>query len=95
MQKIKAYGDPRLYALRDLSERLSNSKQPLVPERLFIAGGADGENPGSGMLQTLLSMLVAEKSGFPAGEAPDVASLEKIADEGARVTAAGLQKKTA
>jgi uncharacterized membrane protein YqiK len=93
LQKIKAYGDPRLYALRDLSERLANSKQPLVPERLFIAGG-DGQNEKTSLLQTLLSMLVAEKGGFEINEAPqDVETLEKIAKEGAKVTAAGLEKK--
>ncbi len=62
-EKIKAYGDPRLFALRDLSERFANSKQPLVPERVFLAGG--GENGGQlSLVQTLLSLLVAEKSGF-------------------------------
>ena len=93
LQKIKAYGDPRLYALRDLAERFANSKQPLVPERLFIAGSGGNEDAStnSGLLQTLLGMLVAEKGGFPMTEAPQVEGLEKIAKEGARVTAAGLE----
>lgn len=70
MEKIKAYGDPRLFALRDLSERLANSKQPLVPERMFITGG-DGVNGQSGLLQTLLGLLVAEKSGVQITAPPE------------------------
>lgn len=63
-EKIKAYGDPRLFALRDLSERFANSTQPLVPERVFIAGGAGENGGGTGSLvQTLLGLLIAEKSG--------------------------------
>jgi hypothetical protein len=72
MEKIKAYGDPRLFALRDLSERLANSKQPLVPERMFITGG-DGVNGQSGLLQTLLGLLVAEKSGVQITAPPEPA----------------------
>ncbi|MEO7933101.1 MAG: SPFH domain-containing protein [Chthoniobacterales bacterium] len=67
-EKIKAYGDPRLFALRDLSERFANSTQPLVPERVFISGGKDGEGGQSGLLQTLLSLLVSEKSGMHIAE---------------------------
>jgi regulator of protease activity HflC (stomatin/prohibitin superfamily) len=91
LQKIKAYGDPRLFALRDLAERFANSKQPLVPERVFISG-ADGKDGNVSLLQTLLGMLVAEKAGLQVAETPRVESLEKIATEGARVTAAGLGK---
>ncbi len=94
LQKIKAYGDPRLFALRDLSERFANSKQPLVPERVFITGGGEGSDGQVGMLQTLLGLLISEKSGIQVAEAPQVESLEKIAKEGARVTAAGLEKST-
>ncbi len=90
LQKIKAYGDPRLFALRDLAERFANSKQPLVPERIFITG--EGSEGHTGVLQTLLGMLVAEKAGLQITEAPSVESLEKIASEGAKVTAAGLGK---
>jgi uncharacterized membrane protein YqiK len=92
LQKIKAYGDPRLFALRDLAERFANSKQPLVPERVFISGDSNGSDNHTGLLQTLLGMLVAEKAGLQVTETPAVESLEKIATEGARVTAAGLGK---
>ena len=59
-QKIAAYGDPRLFALRDVAERFANSKQPLVPERLLVTGGS-GEQPGS-LMQTLLTLMISEKT---------------------------------
>ncbi len=62
-RKIASYGDPRLYALALVAQRLSESKQPLVPERLLMAGGADGKS-ASNLMGTLLSLLVAEKSGL-------------------------------
>jgi uncharacterized membrane protein YqiK len=67
MRKILSFGDPRLYALSIVTEQLTQSKQPLVPERVFMAGG-QGDSGGSagvsGMLGMLLNLLVAEKSGF-------------------------------
>src|SRR5262249_10443321 len=65
MRKGAAYGDPRLYALALVAEQLTHSSQPLVPERVFVAGGEQaGQAGASGMLGLLLSLLVAEKSGF-------------------------------
>jgi uncharacterized membrane protein YqiK len=61
-QKIKGFGDPRLYALSLVAETLSNSKQPLVPDRMFVTGQANGST--SGLMGTLMSLLIAEKSGF-------------------------------
>jgi uncharacterized membrane protein YqiK len=72
VRKINSFGDPRLYALLSAAERLANSNQPLVPERVFVSGTA-GENghgaaAGQGLLGTMISLLVAEKSGFaPSG----------------------------
>src|SRR5207253_1024742 len=43
LRKIGSFGDPRLYALSLVAEHLSHSSQPLVPERVFMAGG-NGEN---------------------------------------------------
>jgi len=63
-KKISSYGDPRLYALAEVAGSLSASAQPLVPERLFVAGGEGKETGGQGMLGTLLGLLVAEKSGL-------------------------------
>jgi uncharacterized membrane protein YqiK len=84
LRKIGAFGDPRLYALALVAEHLSRSAQPLVPERLFVAG-ANGENGhgaanGQGMLGTLLSLLVAEKSGFEIKDSPEMESLREYAD---------------
>jgi len=53
------------------AERLSDSRQPLVPERVFVAGGGDGAataTAGQGLLGTLIGLLVAEKSGFQLAE---------------------------
>jgi uncharacterized membrane protein YqiK len=81
LQKIKAYGDPRLFALNHLSTEFSKSAQPLVPERVFITGGKDGEGNSLGLLSTLLGLLVSEKGGFNVGGSADVAELEKVIAE--------------
>lgn len=77
LQKIRAYGDPRLFALNLVSEHFANSTQPLVPERLMVLG--DGQNAGGegkgvspvsggtqglGMLGQLLTLLLSEHSGM-------------------------------
>ncbi|HEX4794596.1 MAG TPA: SPFH domain-containing protein [Humisphaera sp.] len=68
MQKVSSYGDPRLYALALVAEHLSKSQQPLVPQQMFVAGGASDGNgsagSGQGLLGTLIGLMVAEKSGF-------------------------------
>jgi uncharacterized membrane protein YqiK len=68
LKKAAAFGDPRLYALSVVAERLAHSTQPLVPERVFVNGGEKGGQ--TGLVGTLLDLLVAEKSGF-ALQAPD------------------------
>jgi uncharacterized membrane protein YqiK len=62
VQKIKGFGDPRLYALSVLAEKLSQSRQPLVPDRMFVTGEANGST--GGLMGTLLNLLIAEKAGF-------------------------------
>jgi hypothetical protein len=65
--KIGSFGDSRLYALAGVVEQLSHSSQPLVPERVFLAGGGSENGQATtsqGLLGTLISLLVAEKSGF-------------------------------
>ena len=67
LRKIGSFGDPRLYALSLVAEHLAHSTQPLVPERVFVAGG-NGDNgqaasAGQGLLGMLINLLVAEKSG--------------------------------
>ena len=86
LRKIASFGDPRLYALQLVAEKLAKSDQPLVPERVFIGGGGDGgsNSAGQGMIGLLLSLLVAEKSGFQVSDSPDVASLNEFADRMSR-----------
>src|SRR4030095_15581973 len=67
LKKAAAYGDPRLYALSVVADKLSHSTQPLVPERMFVTGAEKGSH---GLVGTLLDLLIAEKSGF-ALQAPD------------------------
>jgi uncharacterized membrane protein YqiK len=86
LRKIGSFGDPRLYALSVVAEHLSKSQQPLVPERMFVAGGAGAGEPGAsatgGMVGMLMSLLVAEKSGFRLAEDdPELKSLREYADK--------------
>jgi uncharacterized membrane protein YqiK len=84
LRKVSAMGDPRLYAASRVSEELSHSQQPLVPQRLFVAGGdgdsANGHSP-SGLVGVLLSLLVGEKSGFALQETDELARLKEFADQ--------------
>ncbi len=84
LRKIASYRDPRLYALSLVSEQLAHSTQPLVPERLFVAGGSDGASSsgqtGQGMMGLLLSLLVAEKSGFEVSNSPEMEQLKQFSD---------------
>jgi len=89
LRKIQSYSDPRLFALAMVAERLADSKQPLVPERVFMAGG-QGNNAsdstgmnlgaGQGVMGLLLSLLVAEKSGFALTDNNSSAALGEFAD---------------
>jgi uncharacterized membrane protein YqiK len=83
-QKVESFGDPQLYALQVVSENLSHSEQPLVPEHVFNAGG--NGNGGSNMLEVLIGLVTAEKVGFPtivpkvaAGGQPE--ALEEVASD--------------
>jgi uncharacterized membrane protein YqiK len=83
LRKIGSFGDPRLYALSQVAEQLTHSTQPLVPERMFVAGagGSDAHaSSAGGLVAMLLSLLVAEKSGFQPTEEVEVASLREFAD---------------
>jgi uncharacterized membrane protein YqiK len=87
MRKIASFGDPRLYALSQVTEQLTHSTQPLVPERVFVAGGSGDQNgaigSASGMLGMLLNLLVAERSGF---QPVDAAEMSGLKDLGERLT---------
>src|SRR5262249_37438874 len=89
LRQIASYGDPRLYALSRVSENLSNRAQPLGPERMVVAGGSadssgNGAGPSgtSGLLGVLISLLVAEKSGFQLGiDTPEMKELKAHAEK--------------
>ncbi|MBI3829535.1 MAG: hypothetical protein HY291_08460 [Planctomycetes bacterium] len=89
LQKIRAYGDPRLFALNLVSEQFAHSAQPLVPERLFISGAGAGANGNgkhdgseTGVLGPLLSLLLSEKAGVDLGDkAKGLEELEALARE--------------
>jgi uncharacterized membrane protein YqiK len=92
LRKIASFGDPRLYALSVVTEQLTHSTQPLVPERVFMAGG-NGEHAGpagsaAGMLGMLLNLLVAERSGF---QPVDLAEMGGLKDLGDRLTREALE----
>jgi uncharacterized membrane protein YqiK len=85
LRKVQSFGDPRLFALISAAQSLAQSTQPLVPQRMFMAGQSNG-SPGSadlsgqGLLGLLISLLVAEKSGFDLASAPGTSALEEYAD---------------
>jgi uncharacterized membrane protein YqiK len=84
LQKIRAYGDPRLFALSLVADHFARSAQPLVPERLFLMGGAkDGDQKADftsvSTLGQLLTLLLAEKAGIGVTEkSQDLEELEKF-----------------
>jgi uncharacterized membrane protein YqiK len=103
LRSITSFGDPRLYALAKVAENLSKSSQPLVPERVFVAGGAGsasgdsglaGANAGAGMMGMLISLLVAEKSGFAVSDNPEMASLKELADRMTRQVLENLEQSS-
>ena len=61
------------------------------------ANGKDGEaaNPSQGLLGLLVSLLVAEKSGFQLAEQPGMATLREFADRMTREAMESMQKVTA
>jgi uncharacterized membrane protein YqiK len=85
LRKIASFGDPRLYALSVVTEQLTHSSQPLVPERVFMAGGGGDQSPGqggaSGMLGLLLNLLVAEKSGFQPIDPIELSGLKEVSEQ--------------
>src|SRR5262249_22220288 len=52
LRKIPSCWDPRLYALSVVAQNLAKCTQPLVPERVFIAGGAGGNGAAGDNLLT-------------------------------------------
>ena len=81
LRKVSSYGDPRLYAMAVIAEKLSNATQPLVPQRLFVSGG--DSNKEANPLTMLLNLLLAEKTGIsPTAEMTSLqADCEKMVAE--------------
>jgi uncharacterized membrane protein YqiK len=92
LRSITSFGDPRLYALAKVSENLSKSTQPLVPDRVFVAGGQANGESSTGLLGTLINLLVAEKSGFSTSDNPEMASLKEMADKMTKQVMESMQK---
>ncbi len=66
LQKVRAYGEPRLFALSLVADRFASSAQPIVPERLLVMGaGGDGASAAgeANVLNQLVALLLAEKAG--------------------------------
>jgi uncharacterized membrane protein YqiK len=82
LQKIRAYGDSRLFALNLVADRFAGSAQPIVPERLLVMGGAGGEKldlGSSNVFSQFLTLLLAEKSGIGVTEGgKGMEDLEKL-----------------
>jgi uncharacterized membrane protein YqiK len=67
LQKIRAYGDSRLFALNLVADRFAGSAQPIVPERLLVMAGGGGDKVdlgSSNVFSQFLTLLLAEKSGL-------------------------------
>ena len=84
-RRIASYGDPRLYALAIATKELAQSAQPLVPERVFVAGehggGSQQQTPtGQGMLGVLLQMMLAERSGIQTPDPVDHSRFKSLSD---------------
>ena len=104
IQKIQSFSDPRLYALSIVAQNLAKCTQPLVPERVFIAGGTGGNGTGgdsaltggaaagSGLMGLLLSLLVAEKSGFQLAEHPAGSELSAFTEQVTRQAMESIQQ---
>ncbi len=83
LRKIRAYGDPRLFALNLLTEQMVRSQQPLVPERVLMMGGEgqDGASAGVSLFGRLMALLLAEKGGIGVGAQDQVpADVEPFVD---------------
>jgi uncharacterized membrane protein YqiK len=80
LQKVRAYGEPRLFALSLVADHFAHSAQPIVPERLLVmGGGADGAAAAAGssnVLNQLVALLLAERAG--AGFATDEKALAEL-----------------
>ena len=72
-----------LYAFLALSlvaQHLSQSKQPLVPQHMFLSGSnGNGHSSEQGLLGTVIDLLIAEKIGLSPNGHSKVAELTATA----------------
>jgi len=89
LQKVRAYSDPRLFALSLVADRFATSAQPIVPERLLVMGGDGAATAGaSNVLNQLVTLLLAEKAGIGfTGDAAALAELDRAVHAAAKVEA--------
>src|SRR5205085_290177 len=80
LRKIASFGDPRLYALSVVADQLAHSSQPLVPERVFVAGDGSTSSGAGGLVGLLLNLLVAEKSGFQPVDTGELVNFKEFSD---------------
>lgn len=80
LQKIRAYGDPRLFALNIAADHFAGSSQPLVPERLLVMGGGGGKSDigTPSIFSQLMTLMFADKSGLGITETRPAEDLEKL-----------------
>jgi uncharacterized membrane protein YqiK len=92
LNKIRAYGDPRLFALGIVAEKFANASQPIVPERVFLVNGETGDGAGAtgggagstNVFNQLVALLLAEKAGVAPTDGnatAAMADLERFARE--------------
>ena len=96
VRKIESFGDPRLYALSVVAQN-SGQQQPAAGARARLHGRGNGdERPrrrgaNQGLLGMLISLLVAEKSGFqPAGDGA-FAGMEELSERMTRDAMESMQ----
>ena len=105
-RKVASYGDPRLFALQQVGGELARSTQPLVPERVFLAGGSmetrsvsEGNGDGhsgcaldtTGPVGLLMQTLLAERTTFANGDGHgELAPLNELANRLTREALANM-----
>ncbi len=105
LRKIHSFSDPRLYALSVVAQNLARM-HPAARPRAGLhrrrggwqrsLGGENaltgGASAGSGLMGLLLSLLVAEKSGFQLAEQPAASELSAFTDQVTRQAMESIQQ---
>ena len=67
---MRAYDDPQLFALQGLFEKIANSKQVIVPQRMIVLGGesqnghsnGSSPNPATNLFSQLMTLLLSDRA---------------------------------